>query len=74
MGKIRDFLVKLGLISSAGATISNAGIRLLNIRNQLMKAGKGSLAAGTNQPLAENAKLGIAKRSRKKRRRRKSAR
>ena len=40
MGKVRDFLVGLGLLSSAGATVSNAGVKLLNVRNQLGKLAK----------------------------------
>jgi len=35
MGSVRDFLRGVGILSSAGITVSNAGTRLLNLRNDL---------------------------------------
>lgn len=51
MGKVRDLLRGIGLLSSAGIEVSNAGTRLLNIRNELNRlANEG--ASGREKPLS----------------------
>jgi hypothetical protein len=53
MGKARDLLRGIGLLSSAGITVSNAGTRLLNIRNELNRLDKeGSAGRGKAFPEA----------------------
>ncbi|VVC00588.1 Uncharacterised protein [uncultured archaeon] len=47
MGKVRDFLRGVGILSSAGITVSNAGTRLLDLRNEF-----GSIGSGTGKPVA----------------------
>lgn len=39
MGEVRDFLYRIGVVSMAGSTISNAGIKLLNLKIRLEKIG-----------------------------------
>ena len=54
MGSVCDFLRGIGILSSAGTTVSNAGIGLLNLRNQLNSIGK-------NAPVArETDETGVA--------------
>jgi hypothetical protein len=40
MGEVRDFLFRIGVVSSAGSMISNTGIKLLNLKNRLVAIGK----------------------------------
>ena len=55
MGEIRDFLRGIGILSSAGITVSNAGTRLLNLRNDLNTlASKG--ATGNEKPMANSSR------------------
>jgi len=52
MGSVRDFLRGVGILSSAGITVSNAGTRLLNLRNDLNRlAIKG--APANEKPIVE---------------------
>jgi len=60
MGAVRDFLRGVGILSSAGITVSNAGTRLLNIRNDLNRlASKG--ASGTERPITEERLVGYGR-------------
>jgi len=52
MGKVRDLLRGVGLISSAGITVSNSGTRLLNLRNELGKLVREG-ATGTERLISE---------------------
>ena len=40
MGKVRDFFKELGIFGSASTTVSNAGQKLLNLRNEFNKIEK----------------------------------
>lgn len=40
MGAVRDFFKGIGIISSAGTTISSTGQKLLNLRNELDRIGR----------------------------------
>jgi len=55
MGAMRDFLRGVGILSSAGITVSNAGTRLLNLRNDLNRlASRGAMAnSSRNWPALE---------------------
>lgn len=53
MSKVRDFLVGLGILSSAGASISNTGVKLLNVRKQLLELEK--KGATGREPLVSEA-------------------
>ncbi len=60
MGEIRDFLRGVGIVSSAGITISNAGTRLLNLRNDLNRlASKG--ASANEKPITEERLVGYGR-------------
>jgi len=60
MGAMRDFLRGVGILSSAGITVSNAGTRLLNLRNDLNRlASRG--ATGTEKPIAEEKLVGYGR-------------
>ncbi|MCX8195250.1 MAG: hypothetical protein N3G22_04060 [Candidatus Micrarchaeota archaeon] len=39
MGAVRDFFKRLGVLGSAANTISNAGQRLLDLKNEFGKIG-----------------------------------
>ena len=52
MGKVRDILRSVGLLSSAGVTLSNTGTRLLDIRNELNRLSKEG-ASGREKPFYE---------------------
>ena len=60
MGSVRDFLRGVGILSSAGITVSNAGTRLLNLRNDLNRlAVKG--APANEKPIVEERLVGYGR-------------
>ena len=60
MGSVRDFLRGVGILSSAGITVSNAGTRLLNLRNDLNRlAIKG--APANEKPIVEERLVGYGR-------------
>jgi hypothetical protein len=40
MGSVRDFLKRVGVFGGAANTVSNAGQRLLDLRNEFNKIGE----------------------------------
>jgi len=60
VGSVRDFLRGVGILSSAGITVSNAGTRLLNLRNDLNRLASGG-ATGTEKPITEERLVGYGR-------------
>jgi len=60
MGSVRDFLRGVGILSSAGITVSNAGTRLLNLRNDLNRLAVKD-APANEKPIVEERLVGYGR-------------